>query len=88
MTALPSTARPLEALHYYLFNEAQGRHHYVERRPGPWTVMDYFRKARLHLRCRSPFSGPEYEGLAIMTNDGELAVILMYPSRLSDKTYS
>ena len=47
-TALPSTARPLEAQpkHYYLFNKPKGVITTSSDDRGRATVMDYFRKEK------------------------------------------
>ena len=72
--------------HYYLFNKPKG----VLRRPATtragrrsW-IISARKKDRIYAVGRLD---QNTEGLLLMTNDGELANILMHPSTMVDKTY-
>ncbi|KMO87039.1 RNA pseudouridine synthase [Megasphaera cerevisiae DSM 20462] len=72
--------------HYYLFNKPKGVITTSSDDQGRATVMDYFKKETDRIYAVGRLD-QNTEGLLIMTNDGELANILMHPSCLVDKTY-
>ena len=72
--------------HYYLFNKPKGVITTSSDDQGRATVMDYFRKEKDRIYAVGRLD-QNTEGLLIMTNDGELANILMHPSRLVDIGY-
>ncbi|MBS5582146.1 MAG: pseudouridine synthase [Caecibacter sp.] len=71
---------------YFLFNKPKGVITTAHDDQGRETVMDYFKKVGERIYPVGRLD-QNTEGLLIMTNDGELANILMHPSRLVDKTY-
>ena len=76
----------VQAKHYYLFNKPKGVITTSSDDQGRTTVMDYFKKEKDRIYAVGRLD-QNTEGLLLMTNDGELANILMHPSRLVDKTY-
>lgn len=76
----------MQAKHYYLFNKPKGVITTSSDDQGRTTVMDYFKKEKDRIYAVGRLD-QNTEGLLLMTNDGELANILMHPSRLVDKTY-
>ncbi|WP_075572144.1 pseudouridine synthase [Megasphaera coli] len=72
---------------YYLFNKPKGVITTVKDERDRTTVMDYFRKVKGRIYPVGRLD-QNTEGLLLMTNDGELANILMHPGRLVDKTYA
>ncbi len=72
--------------HYYLFNKPKGVITTSSDDQGRTTVMDYFKKETDRIYAVGRLD-QNTEGLLLMTNDGELANILMHPSRMVDKTY-
>ena len=72
--------------HYYLFNKPKGVITTSKDDQGRATVMDYFKKEKDRIYAIGRLD-QNTEGLILMTNDGELANILMHPSRMVDKTY-
>lgn len=76
----------VQAKHYYLFNKPKGVITTSSDDQGWTTVMDYFKKEKDRIYAVGRLD-QNTEGLLLMTNDGELANILMHPSRLVDKTY-
>lgn len=72
--------------HYYLFNKPKGVITTSSDDQGRPTVMDYFRKEKDRIYAVGRLD-QNTEGLLLMTNDGELANILMHPSTMVDKTY-
>ena len=72
--------------HYYLFNKPKGVITTSKDDQGRATVMDYFKKEKDRIYAIGRLD-QNTEGLLLMTNDGELANILMHPSRMVDKTY-
>lgn len=72
--------------HYYLFNKPKGVITTSKDDQGRTTVMDYFKKEKDRIYAIGRLD-QNTEGLLLMTNDGELANILMHPSRMVDKTY-
>ena len=71
---------------YYLFNKPKGVITTAHDDQGRETVMDYFKKITERIYPVGRLD-QNTEGLLLMTNDGELANILMHPSKLVDKTY-
>ena len=71
---------------YYLFNKPKGVITTAHDDHGRETVMDYFKKITERIYPVGRLD-QNTEGLLLMTNDGELANILMHPSKLVDKTY-
>ena len=65
--------------HYYLFNKPKGVITTSSDDQGRPTVMDYFRKEKDRIYAVGRLD-QNTEGLLLMTNDGELANILMHPS--------
>ena len=72
--------------HYYLFNKPKCVITTSKDDQGRATVMDYFKKEKDRIYAIGRLD-QNTEGLLLMTNDGELANILMHPSRMVDKTY-
>lgn len=72
--------------HYYLFNKPKGVITTAKDDQGRATVMDYFSKEKDRIYAVGRLD-QNTEGLLLMTNDGELANILMHPSTMVDKTY-
>lgn len=72
--------------HYYLFNKPKGVITTAKDDQGRPTVMDYFKKEKDRIYAVGRLD-QNTEGLLLMTNDGELANILMHPSTMVDKTY-
>lgn len=72
--------------HYYLFNKPKGVITTAKDDQGRATVMDYFKKETDRIYAVGRLD-QNTEGLLLMTNDGELANILMHPSKMVDKTY-
>lgn len=75
-----------QAKHYYLFNKPKGVITTSSDDQGRPTVMDYFKKEKDRIYAVGRLD-QNTEGLLLMTNDGELANILMHPSKMVDKTY-
>ena len=75
-----------QARHYYLFNKPKGVVTTCSDERGRQTVMDYFKKEKDRIYAVGRLD-QNTEGLLLMTNDGELANILMHPSKMVDKTY-
>lgn len=75
-----------EKKQYYLFNKPKGVITTAHDEQGRATVMDYFKNVTERIYPVGRLD-QNTEGLLLMTNDGELANILMHPSRLVDKTY-
>lgn len=71
---------------YFLFNKPKGVITTSNDEHGRATVMDYFKKIKERIYAVGRLD-QNTEGLLIMTNDGELANILMHPSTMVDKTY-
>ena len=74
-----------EAKEYYLLNKPRGVVTTTSDDKNRKTVMDYINtEARIY-----PVGRLDYDttGLLILTNDGELANILMHPSKSVEKTY-
>jgi 23S rRNA pseudouridine2605 synthase len=71
---------------YFLFNKPKGVITTASDDQGRTTVLDYFKavKDRIYPVGRLD---QNTEGLLLLTNDGELANILMHPSMMVDKTY-
>ena len=76
----------MQPKHYYLFNKPKGVITTSSDDQGRTTVMDYFKKEKDRIYAVGRLD-QNTEGLLIMTNDGELANILMHPSKMVDKTY-
>lgn len=76
----------VQAKHYYLFNKPKGVITTSSDDQGRPTVMDYFKKEKDRIYAVGRLD-QNTEGLLLMTNDGELANILMHPSKMVDKTY-
>lgn len=76
----------MQPKHYYLFNKPKGVLTTAHDDQGRPTVMDYFKKEKDRIYAVGRLD-QNTEGLLIMTNDGELANILMHPSTMVDKTY-
>ncbi len=76
----------MQPKHYYLFNKPKGVITTSSDDQGRVTVMDYFKKEKDRIYAVGRLD-QNTEGLLIMTNDGELANILMHPSKMVDKTY-
>lgn len=76
----------VQAKHYYLFNKPKGVITTSSDEQGRPTVMDYFKKEKDRIYAVGRLD-QNTEGLLLMTNDGELANILMHPSKMVDKTY-
>ena len=76
----------IQPKHYYLFNKPKGVITTSSDDQGRATVMDYFKKEKDRIYAVGRLD-QNTEGLLIMTNDGELANILMHPSKMVDKTY-
>ncbi len=72
--------------HYYLFNKPKGVITTSSDDQGRPTVMDYFTREKDRIYAVGRLD-QNTEGLLLMTNDGELANILMHPSKMVDKTY-
>lgn len=72
--------------HYYLFNKPKGVITTSHDDQGRTTVMDYFSQEKDRIYAVGRLD-QNTEGLLLMTNDGELANILMHPSKMVDKTY-
>lgn len=72
--------------HYYLFNKPKGVITTAKDDQGRATVMDYFKNEKDRIYAVGRLD-QNTEGLLLMTNDGELANILMHPSTMVDKTY-
>lgn len=71
---------------YYLFNKPKGVISTVTDPQGRRTVLSYFEKEKERLYPIGRLD--QYtEGLLLLTNDGELANILMHPSHEVEKTY-
>ena len=71
---------------YFLFNKPKGiitTSSDDQNRP---TVLDYFKNIEERIYAVGRLD-QNTEGLLLMTNDGELANILMHPSMMVDKTY-
>lgn len=75
-----------EKKRYFLFNKPKGVITTASDDQGRETVMDYFKKVPERIYPVGRLD-QNTEGLLLMTNDGELANILMHPSKLVDKTY-
>lgn len=75
-----------EKKQYYLFNKPKGVITTASDDQGRETVMDYFKSVHERIYPVGRLD-QNTEGLLLMTNDGELANILMHPSKLVDKTY-
>ena len=75
-----------EKKRYFLFNKPKGVITTASDDQGRETVMDYFKKVPESIYPVGRLD-KNTEGLLLMTNDGELANILMHPSKLVDKTY-
>ena len=75
-----------EKKRYFLFNKPKGFITPASDDQGRETVMDYFKKVPERIYPVGRLD-QNTEGLLLMTNDGELANILMHPSKLVDKTY-
>ena len=75
-----------EQKRYFLFNKPKGVITTSNDEQGRETVMDYFKKVPERIYAVGRLD-QNTEGLLIMTNDGELANILMHPSMMVDKTY-
>lgn len=76
----------MQPKHYYLFNKPKGVITTSNDDQGRVTVMDYFKKEKDRIYAVGRLD-QNTEGLLLMTNDGELANILMHPSKMVDKTY-
>jgi 23S rRNA pseudouridine2605 synthase len=76
----------MQPKHYYLFNKPKGVITTSSDEQGRTTVMDYFKKEKDRIYAVGRLD-QNTEGLLLMTNDGELANILMHPSKMVDKTY-
>lgn len=76
----------IQPKHYYLFNKPKGVITTSSDDQGRATVMDYLKKEKDRIYAVGRLD-QNTEGLLIMTNDGELANILMHPSKMVDKTY-
>lgn len=72
---------------YYLFNKPKGTITSTTDPEGRKIVMDYFRDVPERVYPVGRLD-QNTEGLLLMTNDGELANILMHPSKEVDKTYA
>ena len=75
-----------EKKRYFLFNKPKGVITTASDDQGRETVMDYVKKVPERIYPVGRLD-QNTEGLLLMTNDGELANILMHPSKLVDKTY-
>ena len=71
---------------YYLFNKPKGVITTAKDERDRTTVMSYFKNVKDRIYPVGRLD-QNTEGLLIMTNDGDLANILMHPSKLVDKTY-
>ena len=71
---------------YFLFNKPKGVITTSSDEQGRETVLDYFKKVKERIYAVGRLD-QNTEGLLLMTNDGELANILMHPSTMVDKTY-
>ena len=71
---------------YYLFNKPKGIISTVSDPQGRTTVLSYFNEEKERIYPIGRLD--QYtEGLLLLTNDGELANILMHPSHEVEKTY-
>ena len=75
-----------EKKRYFLFNKPKDLIPAASDDQGQQTVMDHFKKLPERIYPVGRLD-QNTEGLLLMTNDGELANILMHPSKLVDKTY-
>lgn len=71
---------------YYLFNKPKGVITTASDERGRATVMEYFKNVKDRIYPVGRLD-QNTEGLLLLTNDGELANILMHPSMMVDKTY-
>ena len=71
---------------YYLFNKPKGVITTSSDDQGRPTVLDYFKGVADRIYAVGRLD-QNTEGLLLLTNDGELANILMHPRTMVDKTY-
>jgi 23S rRNA pseudouridine2605 synthase len=71
---------------YFLFNKPKGVITTSSDEQGRETVLDYFKDIPERIYAVGRLD-QNTEGLLLLTNDGELANILMHPSMMVDKTY-
>ena len=76
----------IQPKHYYLFNKPKGVITTCSDEQGRPTVLDYFKRIKDRIYAIGRLD-QNTEGLLLMTNDGELANILMHPGHMVDKTY-